>query len=337
MPAIRRTIVVIHPGGLGDVLLSLDALAILRAGSPHHEIVLFAGSEVGHLLVHCRMIDQVLSTESGQLAALFAGREQLSDDHTAIFRRCDLVVGWLSDQSGSLGRTMRELGIPRVILRSPASTEGPHQSERFIQTLQGESPADARSLLRFHLPEQVLKSGIEELRAIGIGQAMPLIMCHPGSGSTHKCVRAETWSTLLRGCRERQLTPVVVLGPADEQAASAVREQAVPDLPILHPRSVTMLAAILAQAQGFIGHDSGVTHLAAVLGVPTIAMFGPTDEQRWAPQGAHVTVVRGGSCTCMNSDAVRACTEKSCLIVRPEQVFEALDRIDFRYHRVTNS
>jgi heptosyltransferase III len=322
---------------LGDVLLSLGALAAMRAGYPHHEIVLFAGSEVGQLLVHCRMIDQILSTESGQLAALFAGREQLSDDQLGGFRRCDLVVGWLSDQTGSLRRTMQELGIPRVILQSPASTEGSHQSDRFLQTLQGEFPADGRALLRLHLPEQVLRSGADALRAIGIEQRVPLIMCHPGSGSTHKCVRADIWSALLRGCRGRQLTPIVVLGPADDQAEAAILEQGLPELPMLRPRSVTMLAAILAKAQGFIGHDSGVTHLAALLGVPTVAMFGPTDEQRWAPRGAHVTVVRGGSCACMNCDAVRTCIEKSCLNVMPEEVFEVLDRLDFRYHRVTNS
>jgi len=100
---------------------------------------------------------------------------------------------------------------------------------------------------------------------------------------------------------------------------------------------VTALAAILAQAQGYLGHDSGVTHLAALLGVPTVAMFGPTDDQRWVPRGVHVTVVRGGSCACVDWDAVRACTEKPCLNVKPDEVFKALDAIDFRYRRVTNS
>lgn len=337
MPISQRTILVIHPGGLGDVLLSLDALAAMRASSPHHAIVLLAGSEVGQLLVHCGVIDQSLPIESSQLSALFAGEEQLLDDQLGVFRRCDLVVGWLSDQTGLLRRTMQELGIPRVILRSPASTEGHHQSERFIQTLQGEFPAEARPPLRLQLSEQVLQSGVDALRAIGIGQRVPLIICHPGSGSRHKCVRADTWGTLIQGCRARQLMPVVVLGPADEQAETVILEQGLPELPILRPRSITMLAAILAQAQGYIGHDSGVTHLAALLGVPTVAMFGPTDEQRWAPRGVHVTVVRGESCTCVNWDAVRACTEKSCLNVRPDEVFEALDAIDFRYHRVTNS
>ena len=337
MPASQRTIVVIHPGGLGDVLLSLDALAAMRAGSPHYEIILLAGSEVGHLLVQCGAIDHVWAIESGQLGALFAGDAQFSEAQLGVLRRCDLVVGWLSDQTGSLRRTLQELGILRVILRSPASTEGSHQSERFLQTLQREFPAGARAPLRLHLPEQVLQSGVDALRAIGIGQRMPLIICHPGSGSRHKCVRADTWGTLIRGCRARQRMPVVVLGPADDKAETAIQAQGLPELPILRPRSITMLAAILAQAQGYIGHDSGVSHLAALLGVPTVAMFGPTDEQRWAPQGVHVTVVRGESCTCVNWDAVQACTEKSCLNVKPDEVFEALDAIDFRYHRVTNS
>ncbi len=150
-------------------------------------------------------------------------------------------------------------------------------------------------------------------------------------------MRADTWGTLIRECRARQLMPVVVLGPADDQAGDAIQEQNIQELPILRPRSITMLAAILAQAQGYIGHDSGVTHLAALLGVPTVAMFGPTDEHRWAPRGAQVTVVRGGSCRCMDWDAVRACAEKSCLNVKPDEVFEALDAIDFRYRGVTNS
>jgi heptosyltransferase-3 len=337
MSVSRRTILVIHPGGLGDVLLSLGAMAAMRTSVPDHEIVLLAGSEVGHLLVQCGVIDHAWAIESGQLGAFFSGDAQLSEARLGVLRRCNLVVGWLRDETGALRRTMRELGIPRVILRSPASTEGTHQSERFLQTLRGEFPADVRLPLRLHLPEQVLQSGVDALRAAGIGQRAPLIMCHPGGGSTHKCVRADTWSTLFRGCRSRKLTPVAVLGPADEQVATAIQEQAGPELPTLRPRSVTMLAAILVQAQGFIGHDSGVTHLAALLGVPTVAMFGPTDERRWAPQGVHVTVVRGGSCTCMGWDAVRACTEKPCLNVKPDEVFKALDRIAFRYHRVTNS
>ncbi|MEK7305323.1 MAG: glycosyltransferase family 9 protein [Nitrospirota bacterium] len=337
MPASQRTILVIHPGGLGDVLLSVGALAAMRTALPQHQIILLAGSDVGHLLGLCGVIDQSLPIESSQLSALFSGGAQISDVQHDLFRRCDRVIGWLSDHDGSLRRTLQEFGIPRVILQSPADAECHHQSERFLQTLKGEFPVDMNPPVRLRLPDQVLQAGRDALRAVEIEHPVPLIVCHPGSGSRHKCVRADTWGALLRGCRARQLMPLVVLGPADDQAGEAIQEQNIPELPILRPLSITMLAAILAQAQGYIGHDSGVTHLAALLGVPTVAMFGPTDEQRWAPRGAQVTVVRGGRCTCVGWDAVRACAEKSCLNVKPDEVFEALDAIDFRYRRVTNS
>ena len=337
MSASRRTIVVIHPGGLGDVLLSLGALAAIRAGFPQREIVLLVGLDVGQLLVHCGVADHVWAIESGLLGALFTGKEGLSPDQLAVFRRCDLVVGWLHDQAGALSRTMQELDVPRVILQSPASTEGSHQSERFLHTLQGELRVESRPPVGLYLPDPVRQSGAAALGVSGIGQALPLIMCHPGSGSIHKCVRADMWGSIIRGCRARQLMPVVILGPADDRAGDVIQAQGIHDLPILRPQSVTMLAAVLAQAQGYIGHDSGVTHLAALLGLPTVAMFGPTDERRWAPHGQHVEVVKGSVCACADWNAVRACIEKPCLNVNPEEVFEALARSRFRYHRVTNS
>lgn len=337
MSAPQRSIVVIHPGGLGDVLLSHRALAAMRTAYPLHELVLLAESEVGALLVHCGVIDRAWSFGSGQLGAMFAGGEELAGEYREVFGRCDLVVGWLNDYTGALSRTMQELGVPRVILQSPSLVVGPHQSERFLRVLQGEIHVDWRPSDGLRLSDHARQSGTSALRVSGIGQSSRLIVCHPGSGSIHKCVTADVWATLIQGCRARRLTPAVVLGPADEQSALAIQTQGISELPILRPESITILAGILTQAQGFIGHDSGVTHLAALLGVPTVAMFGPTDEQRWAPQGPHVTVVRGGSCLCTGWDAVRACTEKPCLAIDPNKVFEALDRIDFRYHRVTNS
>nr|MBA2253284.1 glycosyltransferase family 9 protein [Nitrospirales bacterium] len=78
-----------------------------------------------------------------------------------------------------------------------------------------------------------------------------------------------------------------------------------------------------AHADRFIGHDSGLTHLAACLQVPTVALFGPTDPIRWAPRGSHVRVVTGISCRCQGWEAVRLCDEKPCLQITLEQVISA--------------
>lgn len=337
MPKSPRKVVVIHPGGLGDVLLSSNALAAIRAGFPQQELILCAGPDVGHLLVHCGVVDHTLPIESDRVRALFSGKSGMSASRQEFFRQCDLFVGWLSDHDGSLRHSLQAFGIPRLILQSPAEAEGRHQSDRFLQTLKAEIVVENKASLSLRLPEYVRQAGVSALHSAGVSLTVPMIICHPGSGSVHKCVKVDRWNAIIRGCLDRQLLPVIVLGPADEQVAVAIRQAGLPDLPMIHPQSATVLAAILAQAQGYIGHDSGVTHLAALLEVPTVAMFGPTDPQRWAPRGAHVAVVKGDYCKCSGWDAVRACGEKSCLNVNQDEVFGALDATDFRYHRVTNS
>ncbi|RMH06065.1 MAG: glycosyltransferase family 9 protein, partial [Nitrospirae bacterium] len=74
----------------------------------------------------------------------------------------------------------------------------------------------------------------------------------------------------------------------------------------------------------FLGHDSGLTHLAAVLGVPTIALFGPTDPTRWGPRGKRVTILRGPLCQCSNWEAVQQCFPKPCLNFSVDQVLAAM-------------
>jgi ADP-heptose:LPS heptosyltransferase len=70
---------------------------------------------------------------------------------------------------------------------------------------------------------------------------------------------------------------------------------------------------VLAQARLFVGQDSGVTHMAGLMGVRTVALFGPTDPDRWAPRGAHVSVMQGALCLCQSWGDVSRCEEKPCL------------------------
>ena len=87
--------------------------------------------------------------------------------------------------------------------------------------------------------------------------------------------------------------------------------------------SIRLLAGVLSQLDFFLGHDSGVTHLAALLGTPTVALFGPTEPARWAPRGRAVMVIREKPCRCASWDAVRNCIEKPCLELSPAAILAA--------------
>jgi ADP-heptose:LPS heptosyltransferase len=89
------------------------------------------------------------------------------------------------------------------------------------------------------------------------------------------------------------MAPLLLAGPQDGEVTAAVLSAGGAEpLPEARDLAVGELAALLARCSGYVGNDSGVTHLAGLLGIPTLALFGPTDPARWAPLAPRVRVVR---------------------------------------------
>jgi ADP-heptose:LPS heptosyltransferase len=119
---------------------------------------------------------------------------------------------------------------------------------------------------------------------------------HPGSGSEKKNWPVAKFAALARWfVDELAMQLVVVHGEADERAATGLIER-------LESRAVTVahglklpeLAAVLERCGLFVGNDSGITHIAAAVGAPTIALFGPASTPVWAPTGERVRVIEFG-------------------------------------------
>ncbi|MBI4616003.1 MAG: glycosyltransferase family 9 protein [Planctomycetes bacterium] len=125
----------------------------------------------------------------------------------------------------------------------------------------------------------------------------PYWVLHPGSGSPAKNSPPCALAGLLERLASAPTRPVVIEGPADRQPVDALLELAarrgLPIPPVRRGMDVASLAGLLAGARAFLGHDSGPTHLAAALGVPTIALFRSTDPARWGPRGRRVRVIAG--------------------------------------------
>jgi ADP-heptose:LPS heptosyltransferase len=136
---------------------------------------------------------------------------------------------------------------------------------------------------------------------------------------------------------EQGCLPVIVGGPADQTAVLRLVARLPDRLPVIQGQSLSTVAGMLAEARLFVGHDSGLTHLAAALGVPTVAIFGPTDPAQWAPLGAHVSVITGAPCSCRTWEQVRRCSAKPCLSVSAETIVTACFALLGRYRSVTKS
>jgi ADP-heptose:LPS heptosyltransferase len=115
---------------------------------------------------------------------------------------------------------------------------------------------------------------------------------HIGSGSEKKNWPLPYWSELIRSVAEYFDDFLLVSGEADTDRMAAFKARChIPGLRVLHNENLRELATELAASRVFIGHDSGVTHLAAAIGLPTIALFGPTDPKIWGPLGSQVRIV----------------------------------------------
>jgi ADP-heptose:LPS heptosyltransferase len=319
-----RTIVMIHPGGLGDVLLAIPAMTRLRTRFPAHRLVLCAEGQVAKLLLACRIIDDWTSGQGRACADLFAGADSVTDQVQTWLEVCDLAIGWLEDRDGKLSETLKAVGVREVIMRSPFSDTicATHQRDRFLETI-NEAPSDGEGAVLLTVTEPLLHLGRAYLEAAGLLTGQPLAVIHPGSGSAHKCVAAEILATVVVALQISGAIPVILEGPADREPVERLIRSCVNPPVVLKGLEVPTVAGVLAQARLFVGQDSGVTHMAGLMGVRTVVLFGPTDPARWAPRGAHVTVVQGAPCLCRSWEDVSRCERKPCLEI-PQDHLAAL-------------
>lgn len=308
----------------------MPAIRALRKAYPGHACGMLVRREVGNLYSRTGEIDRNFPLESSFLAQLFTGPESVTPDFRDWLVRCDVAVCWMSDSASCVRSTLQALGVRHVIAQSArVSDHLPiHQSDRLLGSLrQGlvKGVTEESHDGKLNLPGDVIDEARELLRSTGVCDSHPIAVVHPGSGSRHKCCRPAVLAKTVDFLQARGNVPILIEGPADEDMVMLVCNQ-VEKLPAVlrHPDLLTV-AGVLAQAGLYVGHDSGITHLAAVLGVPTVALFGPTDVRRWGPRGPNVRILTGEVCQCRTWETVQQCTHKPCLEISAGQVGEACE------------
>jgi heptosyltransferase-3 len=281
-------VLVIHPGALGDVLLAIPALRMLRARHPDERLVLAAQAHLGRLLVELGEVDEARAFESLGLEALFVEDSAPADLPT--ISRAGRVVSWFGSRDSTFARRLRVLA-PNAVVASSAGSGARCVWEHLMETIGADGDA-ARGPVAVSCA--LGAEGREALREAGWGGHRRVLMVHAGAGGLDKRWPIEGFAGVVAELvRRHHLAVVLHEGPADNDAVAALAERM--DALILKQPTLPRLAGALCHATAWLGNDSGVTHLAAAIGRPTVALFG-AERIAWRPWSttARVVVVEAG-------------------------------------------
>jgi len=281
------------------VLLAIPALRALGAGGP---VTLAAQSRIATLLHALGVVADHVAFDALGLDALFSEDAAREPRLPAAAR----VVSWFGARDPVFRRRLAALA-PDVVI-APSVEPGRLVWEHLLATLG--APA-GEWCAPIAAPPAIRALGVAARVAAGGHGPPPWLVVHPGAGSPAKRWPAEAFARVVKTLAARaRLNVCVHVGPADAEAAAALRNHLGEGVAWLTEPTLEALAGVLADAALFVGNDSGVSHLAAALGVPSLVLFDPRHLD-WRPwwSGAGIRTVTLSETVASEVDAVIAALE----------------------------
>ncbi len=293
-------ILIVHLGALGDLLLSRPALLAIRMRFPQAEIDFLGYPHLTSLIKWEMRIRHTYNIE-------------YSKENEKFWYNYDLFIFFARKNYPAW---------EKVLTFAPSI---------FIKTIP--PPEVNLPVFQFQL-QQLHKQGFEipsEFPSLSLPPAeislniCPDFLIHPGSGSSSKNWPPAYFAEVIQAFS--QCNSGLIIGPADRKVAEEILSfLGNKKIILLEQLSLLTLAAIISKVRVFLGNDSGISHLAAALGVPSFIIFGPTNANIWKPWGREVrTFIPKVSCAPCSDEERRNCLERICLqSIDPHQVAKKL-------------
>jgi len=275
---------IIRPAALGDTLMLMPAIAHM---CPSVEITL-VGRRPGLNFLRPH-VQHCVDYEGPGWHLLFL--DGVEPPRPNPIPDADLAVAFLTDPEATVEKHLKSRlpgSTVHIFPPFPTRSERTHVALYVARCLENAGlPVDARKAF-----EEACKRPLLHEEGPSLGEK---IIFHPGSGGQRKNHPPEFWYGLINRMkrefanREKQ---ILLLGPAEESLFPFFREKAVDDIVAILPSPDTeTLMSLLEKARLYVGHDSGVTHLAAMHGIHTIALFKGSSVRQWRPLGPGVRVI----------------------------------------------
>ena len=278
-------VLIIRPGALGDTLMLMPSIIQIRRSTE----IFFVGRSPGLDFIR-PYIPHCMDFEGPGWYKLFL--ESPDHAHKIPIPPVDKVVAFLSDPDGKIHKNLR-VYLPSAIINLfpafPSKDAEVHVAFYLAHCFQMAGlPIDPRSSIEEACRRPLLEEDLTPVKG--------RIIFHPGSGGEVKNHPSGFWIEMMRELRRSLKNEkekfVILLGPAEERLYPSFRENMNNlDVNIVLAPEKEKLLTLLKQAVLYIGHDSGITHLAAMIGIPTIALFKRSSTNQWRPLGPEVRVI----------------------------------------------
>jgi ADP-heptose:LPS heptosyltransferase len=281
----KGRMLVVRGGALGDFILTLPVLSALRRAFPSTHLEVLAYPRPAQLAVEAGIVDAARALESRGLAGFFARKGALDPEWSGYFESFNVVLSYLYDPDrhfqDNVGRVSRA-----QFLEGPHKPQEPselHAAQQLLRPLERLAIFDADPLPR--------------LTALGAGDIVPgpgrrRVVAHPGSGGARKNWPEPRWRELLERLDARGDLDVDLVGGEAEAGRLPGLARGLETVRCVVSEPLPLLARRMAGASLFVGHDSGVTHLAAAMGVRGLVLWGPTCEAVWRPRSERFMSLR---------------------------------------------
>ena len=294
---------------VGDAIMALPALRAVRSRFPGAEIAILARPYVGDIYRDQNICNQLIAYDSQAKHSGFLGRERLAAELRA--QKFDLALllqnafdaAWLVWRAGipervGYARDARSFLLTKPISVPKAREIPPHEKFYYLELLRRAGWIDSLpddSFITLNVSESSRRRAEEFLAQSGVrANSLRIAIGAGASYGSAKCWPSSSFAELANRLQSESDADVILFGTAAEAAVTRAisSELRRPPIDLTEKTSIADLPALLSQFHLFIGNDSGAMHVAAGVGLPVVAVFGPTDPHGTAPGTPRCTIVQ---------------------------------------------
>jgi heptosyltransferase III len=336
-----RSVLVIRLRSIGDTVLTTPSLYALRRFLPNIRLDILLEDWVAPVLEGFECVDNIITLRRGSTTARagVARRIRATGYDVAYNLHGGTTATLLTRASGArhrvgyssyqYGRLHNHLAPSSSLLWGRDKT---HSVEQQLALLGWTGvPVTDRPPTRLAVTDPAAASVSARLRAVGLDvPAVPLAVIHPVAAFKTKQWATERFARVAESLAARGLAIVAITAPAEEEVANRLKQHTTAPVVTFADLSLPEVTALLSRTRLFVGNDSGIAHMAAAVGTPSVVIFGSSNTAHWRPwaNAPAEVVVEEMECQPCHGYFCEKFDQPECIERVPvERVVSSIDRV----------